>query len=380
MMSHPVIKPNTMPQNVSVREKFTSSIIAFVALVLVGLVSMKTIGLEGFPFMVASMGASSVLLFAVPYSPLSQPWPFIGGHLVSTTVGVSCALFIADPVLAAAAAVSLAIAAMHFARCLHPPGGAVALAAVLGGEQIHSLGYLFILYPVFVNTMLLMGVALLLNNMVPGRRYPSARRNVKEAGASESWEEETHAMSRQDFRSAIQSLDEFVDITDVQLDKIYRATVLQMRKRQLGNIRCEQVMSSDVVSVKDTTSVAQAWRELQRKQVTAVPVLDHKNRVIGIVTQTDLANRILTDIDTDAKNGTRVTTGQLSRKPIQQTVVGELMSAPVITIHADRHILDALSLFVDRHIHQLPVVDTKRVIQGMLSKTDLLALLQQKAA
>ena len=368
---------NTLKQTVTLREKFVGSVIAFIALVLVGLVSIKTVGLSGFPFMVASMGASSVLLFAVPYSPLSQPWPFIGGHLVSSSVGVTCALFIPDPVLAAAAAVSLAIAAMHVTRCLHPPGGAVALAAVLGGQQIHGLGYQFVLFPVMVNATLLLGAALLLNNMVPGRRYPSRGRALEDAGGgAETWADLANGLSGQDLHAAINSLDEFVDIGEEQLNKVYKATVLQMRKRQLGDVRCEQVMSREVISLNEQTPIFQAWRRLQNARVKAAPVVDNHSRVIGIVTQTDLAKLFMDNLSVESPP----LTSEVEVKRLRTTPLGKVMSTPVTTIGAERHIVDVIPLFVEHNIHHLPVVDGNRVILGLLTRSDLLTLWALKSS
>jgi CBS domain-containing membrane protein len=101
----------------------------------------RFIDLEGAALIVASMGASAVLLFAVPHAPLSQPWPLIGGHVVSALVGVICAKVILNAPLAAALAVSLAIGSMHYFRCIHPPGGVTALTAVIGGASVDSLDY-----------------------------------------------------------------------------------------------------------------------------------------------------------------------------------------------------------------------------------------------
>jgi CBS domain-containing membrane protein len=372
-MYNPAKTSDPLRQALTLREKFVGSVLAFIALVLVGLVSFNTVGSAGFPFMVASMGASSVLLFAVPYSPLSQPWPFIGGHLVSSSVGVTCVLIVPDPVLAAAAAVSLAIAAMHIARCLHPPGGAVALAAVLGGEQIYSLGYQFVVFPVLINSLLLLGAALLLNNMVPGRSYPSRSRNIPEQYNGDTWTELAYGISSQDLRSAVNSLDEFVDITEEQLNKLYKATIMQMRKRQVGDVLCEQVTSRDVISVNENTAISQAWQMLQDRQVKAAPVLDHQNRVIGIVTQMDLTNLFMAKLSAD----TTPVRMQQSLKQFQETPVGVVMSVPVTTISSERHIVEAIPLFVERKIHHVPVVDGNRVIVGMLSRTDLLTFFQQ---
>ncbi|MDQ6965655.1 MAG: HPP family protein, partial [Mariprofundaceae bacterium] len=121
----------------------------------------------------ASMGAGAVLLFAAPHAPLSQPWSATGGHLLSGMVGVTCAQQIDEIWLASALAVGLAILIMHYARCLHPPGGATALIAVIGGDEIHAMGYGFVFEPVMLNAISLLLVALVFNNLIGSRRYPA---------------------------------------------------------------------------------------------------------------------------------------------------------------------------------------------------------------
>lgn len=137
------------------------------------LISQTQLGLSESAGLVASMGASAVLLFAVPHGPLSQPWPVFGGHLVSAIVGVACAKAISNPVLAAAAAVALAIGAMAYTRSIHPPGGATALTAVSGGDAVHALGYQYVLTPVMLNAITILVVAILFNYLFPWRRYPA---------------------------------------------------------------------------------------------------------------------------------------------------------------------------------------------------------------
>ena len=112
------------------------------------------------PLIVAPMGASAVLVFAVPASPLAQPWPVIGGNTISALVGVSIAQAISSPHLAAGLAVGLAILLMSLTRCLHPPGGAAALTAVIGGPVIASAGYSFAFLPVAVNAASLVAIGL----------------------------------------------------------------------------------------------------------------------------------------------------------------------------------------------------------------------------
>jgi len=115
---------------------------------------------------VASMGASAVLLFAVPQGALSQPWPVIAGHGISAVIGVICARYIPHPSMATACAVGLAIGAMHQLKCLHPPGGATAFTAVMGGDAIHKLGFQFVIFPVLINAVLMVLLALTIHGLI----------------------------------------------------------------------------------------------------------------------------------------------------------------------------------------------------------------------
>jgi CBS domain-containing membrane protein len=113
------------------------------------------------PAIVAPLGASAVLVFAVPASPLAQPWPVIGGNMISTLVGVTIYRLVPDTALAAGLAVGGAILVMSLLRCLHPPGGAAALTAVIGPANIHAAGYSLALLPIGTNslTLVLAGLA-----------------------------------------------------------------------------------------------------------------------------------------------------------------------------------------------------------------------------
>lgn len=123
-------------------------------------------------FVVASMGSSAVLLFAAPHSPLTQPWNVLAGHLLSAFIGVSCVKYIGVELIAAAASVGISIMAMYFARCLHPPAGATTLFAVIGGPSVHVLGYHYVFAPILIDTLVILGVAILFNLLFSWRRYP----------------------------------------------------------------------------------------------------------------------------------------------------------------------------------------------------------------
>lgn len=125
-------------------------------------------------FLIGSFGASSVLIYGVIQSPLAQPRNLIGGHLVSAFTGVTIAQILPDIVwLTAPLAVSLSIIAMQHTKTLHPPGGATALIAVTGSTKIKALGYLYIVFPVLTGVIILLLVAVVVNNMTSHRKYPT---------------------------------------------------------------------------------------------------------------------------------------------------------------------------------------------------------------
>lgn len=180
--------------------------------------------MSGGALVVASMGASAVLLFASPHGALSQPWPLVGGHLVSAAVGVACAQWLgSDPMLAASLAVALAIGVMYTLRCLHPPGGATALYAVVGGEGVHALGYGYLLTPVLANVLVLLAIAVVFNYPFAWRRYPQAwwPARCERAPAKAEAVPEKCMIPHSDLVYALSQIDTFVDVSEEDLQRIY---------------------------------------------------------------------------------------------------------------------------------------------------------------
>ena len=157
----------------TLRDRLIACLGAFMAIAITGLLSTLCLGRTGtLPLIVAPIGASAVLLFVVPASPLAQPWPIIGGNVISALIGITVARFIDNPILATGCAVALAIAAMSFARCLHPPGGAAALTAVIGGPSVTALGYQFAFAPVALNSIILVATGIGFHRLMR-RNYPN---------------------------------------------------------------------------------------------------------------------------------------------------------------------------------------------------------------
>lgn len=187
-------------------EKLLSALGAFLGIALIYAVTHWLLPLDSALWVIASMGASAVLLFAVPHGLLSQPWAVLGGHGLSALVGVSCQLLWPGEFFTPALAVGLAILLMHYARCIHPPGGATALCAVVGGPAIEALGYSFILSPVLLNVGVILLVAVLFNSLFPWRRYPASLARQPEPLRN------TAALAPEDFYHALRQVDSYIDI------------------------------------------------------------------------------------------------------------------------------------------------------------------------
>ncbi len=161
------------PPRVGMTEVFWSWLGSFLGVAAVALIHYRLLDQQGLLLIIGSFGASAVLIYGAVRSPLAQPRNLIGGHILSACVGVTAQqLFGGEPWLAAALAVSLSIAVMHLTSSLHPPGGATALIAVIGGEGVHQLGYLYVLVPVALGAAVMLLVALVVNNIAKSRKYP----------------------------------------------------------------------------------------------------------------------------------------------------------------------------------------------------------------
>ncbi len=166
-------RASTGPSTVALGEILWSWVGAFLGIGALSLLNGNLLTPADNLLLIGSFGASAVLVYGAPRSPLAQPRNLVGGHLLSATVGVLCYLLLSPwPWLAAPLAVATAIALMHLTRTLHPPGGATALIAVAGSDQVHALGLKFVLMPVGVGVLVLLVVALLVNNLSPQRQYP----------------------------------------------------------------------------------------------------------------------------------------------------------------------------------------------------------------
>jgi len=221
---------------VSWRERALATLVAGVGVLLVALLSqhvMSSLAAPGF-WLVASMGASAVLVFAVPHGALSQPWAVLAGQGISTLAGLLVVHVLGASLVCGALAVALAIAAMHSLRCIHPPGGATALSVVMLANTGHMPDWSYVLNPVLLNAVLLVLLAVALNAPFPWRRYPVAwafRKAAVIKGASLAPES---PFTPRQLRQAFSELGSVIDISDDELQVLYQALRLQQAHDELS--------------------------------------------------------------------------------------------------------------------------------------------------
>lgn len=220
-------------ESISAVEKLVASLGGLLGVTLISLITYKITGAAGAALIVPSMGAAAVLVFAVPHGKLSQPWPLIAGNLVSAFVGVSCFKLIPDAFLAAGLAVGLSIACMHILNCVHPPGGATALAAVIGGSTIHDLGYMYVLSPVLINVLIIFVTAIVFNGFFAWRRYPAASM-MRFTDAQITTEPLDGVVDKQAIEKAISDMDLVLDVTTEDLQRVIKLSLDHAKNQQIS--------------------------------------------------------------------------------------------------------------------------------------------------
>lgn len=335
----------------TLRERLVACLGALVGITLTGLICGLVFG-QGphIPLIVAPMGASAVLLFAVPASPLAQPWSIIGGNTISAFMGVLAAHFIPDPVIAIGVGVSLAIAAMSLTRSLHPPGGAAALTALIGGPAVTSAGFLFPLFPVCVNSVILVALGVAFHK-VSRRNYPHVpvAAPVNTHGTADLPAPLRVGFRPEDVDAALLELHETLDIDRADLDRLLRQVELRALVRTQGDLTCGEVMSRDVVTVGLDGRAERARELLIAHNIRTLPVVDRAGRLAGTLGLREL------------------------------TLHGDVGIAQVMsearTTGPDEPVVSLAPSLTDGRTHAVVVVDADRRVLGIITQTDLLATL-----
>lgn len=217
------------------REQFAAVVTSAAGIAIVAWIATQVIQPgDQHPVLIASIGATAVLIFAVPHGALSQPWAVLGGHTVSALVGLTIVHTLGGGNIAAALAVALSIGAMHLLKCIHPPGGATSLCTVLAVHGDALTPWSFLLNPVLLNVVPILVLSYVLNLPFAWRRYP-ANMHMHLAAQPTKTAQLAHEMpfTEEHLASALDEIDAMIDISDDQLQVIYQALASQQEKTHI---------------------------------------------------------------------------------------------------------------------------------------------------
>ncbi|WP_288380885.1 HPP family protein [uncultured Massilia sp.] len=341
-----------------------SALGALLALLVTSLVTRAALGAAhaaALPYLVAPMAASAVLLFCLPAAPLAQPWPVIGGNVVSALVGVAC-VHLGDPLIAAPLAGGLAIAAMAFLRCLHPPGGAAAVTVVLGGAAVHGAGVGFALNPIGLNSVLMVLVAVAWNNLT-GHRYPHVQPAVRAPDARAGFASE-------DLDAALDSYGETLDVSRDDLASILADTEQRAAERRAHQRSCAEVARPLPASLTPGMPLATARALLLRHGLPSLPVLDSEGRPLGVLSMAALVaagGAAARPLPARARRATALLFGRDAAR-----TVGDLIEMTFVAVRDVAPLAALLARFQDG-AQQVYVMDREGRLTGVVGPGDVLA-------
>lgn len=352
---------NTLKPNFKVlplKERILCGLGAFIGLVISSIVSWYVLG-DFNAWYIAPMGASSVLLFAVSASPLAQPWNMVVGNIIAGLIGVTCAVYIPNLTEAFSVAVALSIFLMMTTDSLHPPSGAVAITAVLGGDTVHQLGYYFIFYPVLLNSILLLVVAIAFNRVL-GKQYPQITQINQRSKDPTPTQKVT--IQPQDIQDVLEQQTELLDISEYDLQKIILEAQERANARMVSHYVCQDIMSKDVICLHAQDDIHNALDKFKQVNLMSLPVITDDHKLVGTVALYDIVEWFKRAADPRAS---------------WEHLVSQIMNRQVVTVQPLQPVQDLIPYFVERSFNYIPVVDQEKLV-GMISRADMIAVMQQQ--
>lgn len=306
-------------------------------------------------YMIAPFGATSVLLFAVPNSPLAQPWAAIVGNTMAALLGVSACLLIADPALRIAVAVGVTVAATTLCRALHPPAGAVAMTAAMSPDTIAELGFRFALTPVAAGTVMLVLMAAIYARLT-GRTYPMRRLDDPNANATADPAPASRVgLTGEQLVELLERHRQSHNLGAQDLARLVGAAELQAAAARLGPVAAQDIMSRDLVTVAPHTPQSRVAQLFSQHRFTSIPVTDAGGRYLGVIFQIHLIRA----------NGAP---DDPASRLMQRTGP---RASPSTTLDA------LLAMMANGEVDAVPVLEHDRII-GIVTRTDLISALARQ--
>lgn len=307
-------------------------------------------GLLAQPLLIAPFGASAFLIFAVPNSPLAQPWSVLVGNGLSALAALAVLQLPLAPVAIAALAVTIAVFVMAATRSLHPPAGAIALFTALSAPPT---GWSFVVAPVLAGSLALIVTGLIWNRAT-GRAYPFRQGPPSPHGTADPLPERRHLPPPGALAELLSSLRLGANIGVEDLARLITAAEAEAASRPLAGLTAAHLMSRDLVTVTADATLPQLAASFRAHHFKTLPVTDH-GRYLGLITE-------------DALIGT--SDPSLTAAQLQTAAQPALPSEPAAQL---------VHRLADGQQQAVPIVEAGQLI-GLVTRSDLIALLARSIA
>ncbi|WP_211099941.1 HPP family protein [Acuticoccus kandeliae] len=317
-------------------------------------------------FLVAPLGASAVLLFAVPNSPLAQPWSAIVGNTISAVVAIGVLHLVPSP-WDAGVAVGAAIAAMMVTRSLHPPGGAVALLTVIEAETVREIGLAFALVPVGATTALLVLSAVAYNRLT-GRVYPFRQPEAQPEA------ERRLGLSTAELRDLLGRFNQAANLGVADLARLLAAAEHEAAAHRFDGTLCSDLMTTRLITVAADTPLTRAAWLFQKHAIKSLPVVDRDGRMLGILLQSDLIEAL-----TLGHSMKRSPNRRRLKAPLRDLLAEDAMRTPAMVVTEDTPVGALLNRLATQAVQIAPVMRGEQ-LAGIITRSDVIALLLRGSA
>ena len=322
-------------------------------------------------------GATALLLFAVPSSPLAQPWSALVGNMLAALIGVAATHLPLDPGLRVALAVGLAVVAMILARAVHPPAGAVAMMTALAPEPVRQLGVWVVLMPVGLGTLALVALAAGYARLT-GRHYPARQFEAPNPHrTADAAPPERLGLTEDELTGILTRTRQALNLGVEDLARLVGAAELQAATHRTGPMTAAEIMSRDLITVQPETPLAEVAALFRRHRFTSLPVVGAEGRFLGVIFQIHLILRAQADAARLDRGFAAAARRLMDPKRAPGVLAADLMAVAIPRVSPQTPIAALLPMMADGRVDAVPVLQGQ-AITGIVTRTDLIAALARQ--